>query len=142
MATRVVVDSNVVFSALRSVNRGFRRLLYLPAYEFYAPKYLIVEIFEHKERLLTKAKAPPAEVYDYLDTVLQKIDFVSNDYISTAHYLEAYRLCKDVDEDDTPFLALALELNAQFWSRDEALKADLRRKGFVNFFDELTGYET
>lgn len=133
--TSVVVDANILFAALRSVNRRTRQLLYQPNYTFYAPKFLIVEIFEHKERIIAKAKTPPKEVYEYLDTVLQKITFVSNDFISLAHYTEAYRLCKDVDEDDTPFVALTLELEAVLWSKDELLKTHLRRLNFDRFFE-------
>ncbi|HAK75754.1 MAG TPA: nucleotide-binding protein, PIN domain-containing protein [Runella sp.] len=132
---KVVVDANILFAALRSINRNFRQQLYFSDYTFYAPKFLIVEIFEHKERIVTKSKASPHEVYEYLDDVLQKITFVSNDYISTENYLRAYQLCKGVDEDDTPFLALTLELQAKLWSKDETLKTHLRKKGFEHFFE-------
>ncbi|MDF7819648.1 PIN domain-containing protein [Runella sp. MFBS21] len=132
---KVIVDANILFSALRSSNRIFRRQLYFSECTFFAPKFLIVEIFEHKERILEKSKATPTEVYEYLDNVLQKITFVSNDYISIANYVEAYRLCKDVDEDDTPFVALALEMQAFFWTRDEKLKNHLYRMGFSHFFE-------
>ena len=130
----IVVDANILFAALRSANRRTRQLLYQSNYTFYAPKFIIVEIFEHKERIVAKANIPPQEVYEYLDTVLQKITFVSNDFISLAHYTEAYRLCKDVDENDTPFVALTLELNAVLWSKDELLKTHLRSLGFEHFF--------
>jgi predicted nucleic acid-binding protein len=132
---KVVIDANILFAALRATNRHFRRFLYLSEYSFFAPKFLIVEIFEHKERIATKSKSSPQEVYEYLDGVLQKITFVSNDYISLENYIEAFHLCKDADEDDTPFVALALELNADLWSKDDILKAHLRNKGFHRFFE-------
>lgn len=132
---KVVIDANILFAALRATNRHFRRFLYLSEYSFFAPKFLIVEIFEHKERIVTKSKSSPQEVYEYLDDVLQKITFVSNDYISLENYIEAFHLCKDADEDDTPFVALTLELNADLWSKDDILKAHLRSKGFNRFFE-------
>jgi predicted nucleic acid-binding protein len=132
---KVVIDANILFAALRATNRHFRRFLYLSEYSFFAPKFLIVEIFEHKERIVTKSKSSPQEVYEYLDDVLQKITFVSNDYISLENYIEAFHLCKDADEDDTPFVALTLELNADLWSKDDILKAHLRNKGFHRFFE-------
>jgi predicted nucleic acid-binding protein len=136
MRSPVVVDTNILFAALRSANRQTRRILYRDDVEFFAPKFIIVEIFEHKERIVSMAKAPPEEVYEFLDDIIQRITFVSNEFISLANYIEAYRLCKDVDENDTPFLALVLELNAKLWSKDEALKNHLISLGFNNFFTD------
>lgn len=137
MKERVVIDTNILFAALRSANQKIRRTLYRSDIEFFAPKFIIVEIFEHKERILAKAKIPAAEVYEFLDDVIQRITFVSNEFISLANYAEAHRLCRDVDENDTPFLALALELNAKLWSKDEALKNHVIRLGVNNFFTDV-----
>lgn len=136
MKSSVVVDTNILFAALRSANRQMRRTLYRDDVEFFAPKFIIVEIFEHKERIVSKAKVPPEEVYEFLDDIIQRITFVSNEFISLANYVEAHRLCKDVDEDDTPFIALVLELNAKLWSNDELLKNHLTSVGFTNFFND------
>lgn len=134
MTYPVVVDTNILFAALRSTNRQIRRTLYRDDLTFFAPKFIIVEIFEHKERIVSKATAPPAEVYEFLDDIIQRITFVSNEFISLANYAEAYRLCRSVDENDTPFIALALELHALLWSRDEVLKTHLISQGFNTFF--------
>lgn len=40
-----------------------------------------------------------------------------------------------VDEDDIPFIALSLQLNAVFWTGDGRLKKHLKRHGFVSFFE-------
>ena len=52
----VVVDTNVVFSALRLKQSSIRDVLTDERYQFYAPKFLIVEIFKHKEKLLRNNK--------------------------------------------------------------------------------------
>ncbi len=137
MKGRVVVDTNILFAALRSVNRRTRRTLYQADTEFFAPKFIIVEIFEHKERIVAKAKVPAEEVYEFLDDIIQRITFVSNEFISLANYTEAYRLCRDIDENDTPFIALTLELGAKFWSKDELLKNHLTSLGFDHFFSDV-----
>ena len=49
--------------------------------------------------------------------------------------MKAFRFCKDVDENDTAFVALTLELNALLWTKDDELKSGLRRKGFDRFFE-------
>jgi predicted nucleic acid-binding protein len=51
--------------------------------------------------------------------------------------LEAYSLCKDVDEKDTPFVAMAIAMECNIWTRDEELKNGLRSKGFNQFLDEI-----
>lgn len=50
-------------------------------------------------------------------------------------FTKAYELCGGIDENDTPVVALALELNALLWTGDEKLKEGLKRKGFNRFFD-------
>jgi len=51
-------------------------------------------------------------------------------------FIEAYRLCNDVDENHTTCVALTLELSGLLWTRDEELKSGLRRRGFDRFSDE------
>ncbi len=134
---KVILDTNLLFSALLSGNVAFREIMYNPAYQFFSAKYLIVEIFKHKERIIAKSKAPEEEVYLYLHEILSRIEFINEDLINTQTYIKAFWLCKDSDENDTPFVALALQMEADLWTNDEELKIGLRKKGFRNFFDPL-----
>ena len=68
--------------------------------------------------------------------MLHKINFINEEAVSAGNFIEAYKLCGDIDEKDTPFVALALELEAEFWTRDEILKRGLIKKGFNSFFAE------
>jgi len=43
-------------------------------------------------------------------------------------------LCRDIDINDAPFVALALELEAVLWTGDKTLKNGLKDKGFDRFF--------
>ena len=49
-------------------------------------------------------------------------------------WVEAWRLC-EVDRDDTPYVALALHLDTELWTKDDVLKTGLRAKGFDCFFE-------
>jgi predicted nucleic acid-binding protein len=49
-------------------------------------------------------------------------------------WTEAWRLCGDVDENDTAYVALTLELDGRLWTGDKELEMGLRRKGFDKFF--------
>ena len=132
---KIVIDANVLFATLISNNRKTRLLLSEGQYQFFAPKFLFFELFEHTDIIIQKSKLADVEVYELLDNLLQHIHFVSNDFISTSQYWQAYRLCKDVDENDTPFVALTLALGARYWTRDDTLKRHLRQQGFNLLFE-------
>lgn len=132
----IVVDSNIIFSSLLSKNSSTREKLANSNYAFYAPKFLFVEIFKHKERILKRSSASEDDVLEFLSTALHNLHFITEDLISTSAYVQAYELCKDIDEKDTPFIALAMELNCDIWTRDEELKNGLILKGFNRFINE------
>ncbi|MFQ6044304.1 MAG: PIN domain-containing protein [Candidatus Poribacteria bacterium] len=49
---KVIVDSNIIFSALLSKDNTSRMVLFSPNFEFFSCNFLMVEIFEHKERIV------------------------------------------------------------------------------------------
>lgn len=132
----IIVDTNILFSALRSPNAKIREILDRNDLYFYMPNFLIVEIFRHKEKILQKTSADPEDVYEFLNKMTQKITFVNEGNISLGNLIQAYRLCQDIDEKDTPFVALTLEMEGKFWTRDEVLRRGLQKKGFISFFEE------
>jgi predicted nucleic acid-binding protein len=69
----------------------------------------------------------------YLNAVLQKIHFFNEELISTENFIKAFHLCKNIDEDDTTYVALSLELNAEFWTRDDILKEGLKTEDLTAF---------
>jgi predicted nucleic acid-binding protein len=95
-------------------------------FAFYTPNYLIVE----------KSKTTEEDVLSYLNQVIQKVHFFNEELISLENFFTAYHLCKGVDENDTAYVALAFELDAELWTRDEVLKTALRLRGFDRFFSE------
>ncbi len=132
---KIVLDTNKLFAALLSRNEDFRQVMFDPGCRIFTAKYLIVEIFKHKERIVKASKASEEEIYAYLHEVLFRIEFINEDLISTQNYVKAYWLCKDTDENDTAFVALALQLDADLWTGDELLKTGLKKKGFWRFFE-------
>ena len=131
----VIVDTNILFAALRSKNSKLRETLVGIEHIFYTPNFLVVEIFKHKERIIKKAKTSEEEIYEFLNKVLQHIHFINEELITEENANIAYELCKDVDEKDTPFVALTLELSGKLWTQDKQLRKGLKAKGFDNFFD-------
>jgi predicted nucleic acid-binding protein len=131
----VVIDTNIVFSALLKENSRFTEIILYSQYEFYAAELLPVELFKHKERILRGSRMSEPQVVQTLLTLLQHITIFRDQQITREHKGEALRLCRDVDPTDAPHVARALALDAPLWTGDERLRRGLEAKGFTRFFD-------
>lgn len=134
--TKVVIDSNLIFAAVRTKHNKVREVLDRDDLEFFAPNFLIVEIFKYKQLIVEKSKESEDDVYGLLSLILRKIRFFNEEAISLGNIIHAHRLCNDIDEKDTPFVALTLELEGYFWTRDKVVRDGLKQKGFNDFFEE------
>ena len=133
----IIIDSNIVLASLRSRDSVLRqKIMTTTQYRFTTVNFLFVEIYKYKEKIFKNAKATEEEQLQFLNNVIQKIQFQQEEIISIYNFFEAYHLCKDIDKKDIPFVALSLELDAPLWTRDGILKTHLISKGFTNFFDE------
>ncbi len=132
---RVVIDTNMIFSLLLGKNARLRDTFFDPAHTFFAPNYIIGELFEKKEKIIKCSALSEAELYELLHRILSRIAFITEEFVALEHRLQAFNLCQGVDEDDTPFIALALQLNAPVWTGDRRLKEHLQREGFSLFFE-------
>jgi len=82
MTGRIVIDANLVFSELIA---GKRRLWKLfsghPDWEFYCPKYVLVELFKHKERIAAASGLDEENLLALLHAILEHIRFFDEDAI-------------------------------------------------------------
>ena len=131
---KIVIDTNILFSSLLSKSSKLRKILLNKDYQFFSPNFVFVEIFKHKEKILKYTKSSEVEVYEYLNEILKKIHFVNEEIISKENRQRAYELCVDIDKEDIPMIALAIELNADVWTGDTTLREGLNKKGFIKFF--------
>lgn len=130
----VVVDANIAFKALCSKRWDLRdRLGPAVSVTLHSPRFLFVELFKHKERLTGASRSDEEELLEALHTLLSRLEFVSEANIPVGTWMEAYRLCKDVDEKDTPYVALTLYLDGRLRTDDDELRWALRAKGFDRF---------
>jgi len=127
---KIVIDSNILFSALLSPDNRFRTLLYLSKHTFYSCNFLFVEIFKHKDKISAISKLSEDEILTQLGNIVSKIHFINEDTIPQEIFKRAYSLCKDTDENDTPFIALSIFLDAYLLTGDKELIKGLERKGF------------
>lgn len=124
-------------SALISDSRQIRRILARKDLQFVAPKFIIVELFKRAPKIQKATKLSKDEVLELLSSMVNQIKFYEEDLISIGSWIEAFRLCRDVDEKDTPYIALSLELNAKLRTNDNELKIGLGSKGFNDFYSYL-----
>ena len=132
----VVVDTSVFFSLLLNRDTGRRkRFLNDPVAAFYCPRFFLVELFKHKERIAQASALSEAELLECFYELLARVRFIEEGAIRIGTWMEARRLCRELDPKDAPFVALALHLDGILWTSDEKLMAGLRDRGFDRFFD-------
>ncbi len=124
---KVVVDTNIVFSALMNAENGMGDVLlnFQGDMEFFAPELLTTELDRYSDKLRKASKLSEQQLAESRLRISEVITTVSEELISTASWNAAYALTKDIDENDTPFVALAIELNARLWTGDRKLASGL-----------------
>jgi predicted nucleic acid-binding protein len=76
-AHRVVVDTNILFSSLLHRESRLREwILTNSGHVFNSPRFVIVEIFKHKERIVAATELDAEELLECLNTILARITFV------------------------------------------------------------------
>jgi len=96
---------------------------------FYAPELLKDELKRYASKIAAYSKLNKEDLSNIETIVLSTINFVSEESISKESWVQAIALTKDIDEDDTPFVALGIELDAKLWTGDKILSRGLAKKG-------------
>ena len=65
----------------------------------------------------------------------KKISFINEEAIADDVWEQARQFTADVDEKDTPFVALALSYEAMLWTGDRKLIEGLKQRGFTQVVD-------
>ena len=132
----VIVDANIAFKCLLAGRDDLRERIGPGGHpQLFTPRFLFVELFKHKERLTKASGLTEADLLAGLHTLLNQLTFVHEADIPMGTWIEAYRLCKETDAKDTPYVALTLHMEGRFWTEDNELKSGLRVKGFDRFFE-------
>ncbi|RYX80550.1 PIN domain-containing protein, partial [bacterium] len=106
---KIVVDTNIVFSALLNSNSRIASILLdlKLKHKFYTSNQLLVEIEEHRDKLKKLTQFSDLELSDLISIVTNKIKFINIDLISDEAYQKVNYLIADIDPEDTEFVALA-----------------------------------
>lgn len=128
---KLIVDTNIAFSALLNTTSTIGEILLnlQDDLEFYAPELLREELERYEYKLLKASKLNKEQLKEATLRLLPRLTLVSEDLICENSWKKAFDLTKDIDEDDTPFVALSIELNAKLWTGDKKLATGLSIKG-------------
>jgi predicted nucleic acid-binding protein len=112
----IVLDTNILISSL--LRNGLTRdILSLSPLKMYTVEYAKFEIEKHKDELLFKSKLDEKSFNYLTEFVFCKVNFVPMAELSPFKD-EAVEIMREIDIDDSPFIALAMLLGCPIWSND------------------------
>jgi predicted nucleic acid-binding protein len=129
---KIVVDSNIVFSALLKTQTTFGKIIFNShgIFNFYTSRFLHAEIKTHWQKLKKISKLNDNQLDEAYHALIQQITFINEEVFPTKILAEAETLASDIDLDDTIFIALTKFIKGKLWTGDKALHQGLVRKGF------------
>ena len=129
---KIVVDTNIIFSALLNSNGTIGDILFNSDkhFEFYSCSYMRYEIQKHWERLKKISKLSDEQLQVSYALVLSKLKFINEDIIPVETWLVSEQITKGIDIDDTDFVALTKFLKATLWTGDKILYNGLKKIDF------------
>jgi predicted nucleic acid-binding protein len=128
---KAVIDSNIIFSAIISGKQFYIDII--QSNEFYTPDIVFIELEKYEARIIEKSRFPIEDFRKFVRMLFEKIVVIPKMAISKENWQKAYNLCKDVDEKDTPFIALSIELSMPLWTNDKSLTEGLKTRNFNQF---------
>lgn len=120
MNLKFVVDSNILMAALLK-DSITRELIFDDRLELFAPEFSLVEIRKlvQQPRIRRRLHLREVEVSELIELIVSRVRFVPeklfDDFIKQAMKWVTH-------EEDSPFMALSLALDAPLWSHDAELK--------------------
>jgi putative PIN family toxin of toxin-antitoxin system len=132
---KVVVDTNIVFSAILNANSSIGQILLYSgeSIEFYSSSYLQVEIRNHLNKIQKRTNLDNATLSELIEILYSKINFISEELIPREILIIADNFTREIDFDDVLFVALSIHLQCELWTGDKSLINALNAKGFNQF---------
>lgn len=115
---RLVVDANIIFSAMIGYNSKIVDLFFRNDLELIAPEYMMEEIEEHREEVIEKTGYTKEDFNVIISLLYSTITFAPFGEFQK-YIAKAKEVCPD--EDDLEYVALALCFECSIWSNDKAL---------------------
>ena len=124
---RLVVDTNIVFSALIVPGR-VRTVFYNPLLGLYAPDVLLDELWRHREKMEKYIEGWALK--EILSSLPRRIKFRR---VPRNTLAKAVGIVSSIDLADAPFIALAMHLGVPLWTGDKGILSLAVESGFRDF---------
>ena len=113
---KLIVDSSILFAGLIKDSTTRWLLFHIDA-ELLTVDFSYQEVKRHQKLICQKSKLTEVEFFLILNKMKERLTILPNKEVNT-RFEEAYQIMKDIDPQDSMFLAAALAANAQIWSDD------------------------
>lgn len=132
---RVVVDTNITFSAILNTNSKISRIILHPKsrLNLYSTEQLELELMEHWDKLKKISIYSETELRKAAALITSKIKFIKAELIPEKLFLKAESITADIDIDDTEFVALTEHVHGKLWTGDKELIKGLKLKKWDKF---------
>ena len=129
---KIIVDTNIVFSAILNSNSRIGKILLNSKdhFQFFSCNYLQVEIRRHRNNLLKLTKLTEVQLSELELLVTQKITYIDERLIPKDLLVKTEIQLKTIDPNDTVFVALTKRLEGKLWTGDMRLYNGLKAKRF------------
>ena len=127
---KIIVDTNIVFSAILNSNSRIGKILLNSKehFQFFTCNYLRTEIQRHRNKLLKLTKLTEDQLSELEDLITQHITFIDERLIPQDLLIKTEIQLKAIDPDDTVFVALTKHLEGKLWTGDLQLYNGLKAK--------------
>ena len=129
---KIVVDTNIVFSAILNSNSSIAKILLnsQAQFRFYSCNFLHTELIIHRNKLKKITKLSDNEIEELTFLITENITFINEELLPTKTIIATETLLSKIDLKDTPFVALNKHLKAKLWTGDKELINGLSKKGY------------
>ena len=141
---RVVVDTNIAFSAILNSNSKLSKIILQPKSKLnlYSTVQLEYELAEHWNKLKKVSKYSDIDLHKAVALITSKIKFINVELIPKNIFIKAEKLTSDIDIDDTEFVALTEHIRGKLWTGDKELLKGLKRKKWDKLITTEELYKT
>jgi len=127
----VIADSNIFISSIYTPYGITADILTSKNnIQFLSPDFVLDEIRNHLSEIAEKSGKSKREIAVILKKITAKVVFYSADEIPESQIKKAIEIVRDIDIDDTFFVALHLHTKHKLWTGDKMLINGLKKKGY------------
>ena len=119
---KLIVDANIFIAALIKPDSIISAILLSKKFECISPSSMIDELNSNEEKYNKYKKKKK-----YKKTLINTIKFIPDEKIPRKTRKQAYGIVKEVDEDDAPYVALAIYEKSFIWTGDLKLHRYLNK---------------